>query len=267
MEAIASFIARHETAVTLWAGAIATLAIYSLLYKENPVYRLAEHIFIGLATGQLVYLTWAEVLKPRWWDVMVEKGQWWWAFALPVGLMFYFIYSKRSAWISRLIFGALMGLLSGMAFQLFANTYIPMVRGSFKPVIPAPGVGIATAANNLIFAAVLITVMAYFFFSVDHKAPAMRRTAALGRWFLMFAFGAMFGATVMARMALFIGRLDFMLRDWGPIVPGWFWVAAAAIGAVALIYVFKRPKPPTREEGARVPEAVQSEAVGEGDQK
>jgi hypothetical protein len=30
----------------------------------------------------------------------------------------------------------------------------------------------------------------------------------------MIAFGAMFGNTVMARLSLFIGRMQFLLKDW-----------------------------------------------------
>ncbi len=30
----------------------------------------------------------------------------------------------------------------------------------------------------------------------------------------MIAFGAMFGNTVMARLSLFIGRMQFLLQDW-----------------------------------------------------
>ena len=33
----------------IWLGALATLALYSVLYRENPVYRFAEHVFLGLA--------------------------------------------------------------------------------------------------------------------------------------------------------------------------------------------------------------------------
>jgi len=61
--------------VAVWISAIGTLAIYSVLYRENPAYRLTEHIFIGAAAGYGVYVTWAELLKPNWWDKIVQ-GQW-----------------------------------------------------------------------------------------------------------------------------------------------------------------------------------------------
>jgi hypothetical protein len=238
---LASFLTTHTPAITLWVGAICTFGIYSVLYKENPYYRLAEHIFIGLAMGLFFFQNWRDTLKPKLWDPMLNEGQWWLALTLAGGAMFYFMYSKKHNWINRLIMFGFMGMGAGVAFQGFANLYFPMIRGSFKAVIPTsthvinsakPGLGINMSLNNLVFIIVLITVMAYFFFSIDHKKKSVKHTASLGRWFLMFAFGAMFGSTVMARMALFIGRLDFLTTEWGPIVPRWFW---AVIGGCAVL--------------------------------
>lgn len=262
----------HQTAITLWVGAICTFGIYSVLYKENPYYRLCEHIFIGLATGLGIYLTWADALKPKWWDPMVVGGQWWWVLAVIGGAMFYFIYSKHNAWISRLAMGAMMGLSAGMAFQGFANMYFPMIKGSFKSLIPTsmkidvpkPGVGIALAANNVVFVIVLVTVMAYFFFSIDHKAKSVKATASLGRWFLMFAFGAMFGATVMARMSLFIGRLDFLTNEWAPIVGLWGWIAIGALIGIAVVaYFLLGKKPPSKTPGEMLDEPEPQPVAGE----
>ena len=198
--------------VGIWLAAIGTLAIYSLLYKENPAYRLAEHVFIGAAAGYGVYLTWAQILKPLWWD-RITSGQWYWVFALVAGSMFYFIYSQRHVWISRIIFGALLGLLAGSAFKGFAGINIDRIYASFKPVYGA-GMGAGEILNNILFVVILFTVMAYFFFSFEHKNKITSTPAKTGRWVLMFAFGAMFGSTVMARMSLLIGRVYFLLGDW-----------------------------------------------------
>jgi hypothetical protein len=53
----------------------------------------------------------------------------------------------------------------------------------------------------------------YFFFSKEHKG-AFGRLARVGTWFLMVTFGAAFGYTVMGRMSLLIGRIDFLFGDW-----------------------------------------------------
>ncbi len=200
------------TIIGIWLAALGTLAIYSILYKENPAYRMAEHIFIGASAGYGAYITWVQVLKPMWWD-KITSGQWYWIFALIGGSMFYFIYSQRHGWISRLIFGALLGLIAGNAFKGFAGVNIDRIYASFKPVY-GHGMSVSQSLNNVLFILVLLTVMAYFFFSFEHKGTIRRVPSSIGRWVLMFAFGAMFGATVMARMSLLIGRIYFLLHDW-----------------------------------------------------
>lgn len=177
-----------------------------------------EHIFIGAAAGYIVYTTWAQVLRPQWWD-RITSGHCYWVFALVAGAMFYFIYSRRHVWISRIIFGTLLGLVSGTAFKGFAGVNIDRIHASFKPLyVHEPGMTslqvLAASLDNILFVVVLLSVLSYFFFSFEHKTAAIRAPARLGRWVLMFAFGAMFGSTVMARMSLLIGRIHFLLCDW-----------------------------------------------------
>lgn len=210
-----SFIVRHSAELMIWLGALCTFAILSILYKENALYRLFEHVFIGLATGQGIYITISEVLYPLWWKRMTTEGHWYWIFAFLAGSMFYFVYSRKHVWISRVIFGAFMGFGAGLTFKQFATQYVPQITASFRP-LQGNGLTGWDIANNVVFLAVLLTSMSYFFFSVDHKRAAVRTLAGSGRWCLMFAFGAIFGATVGARMSLLIGRLYFLVDDFWP---------------------------------------------------
>lgn len=210
-----------STTPGIWIGAIGTLALFSLLYRENRVYRLFEHLFIGLAAGYLIKATWSETLRPQWW-VPMTGGQWPWLFALGVGLMFYTIYSKRYNWMSRVAIGILLGFVSGQIFQQTANEYIPQIRTSFKPLLVRqadlnPATQITwwgQSLSNLVFVLVILCVLSYFFFSFEQNNRAVRTSARTGRLMMMFAFGAMFGATVMARMALLIDRVWFLMHDW-----------------------------------------------------
>jgi hypothetical protein len=254
-----SWLSEHVVAVTIWIGALSTFAIYSVLYNENKFYRLFEHIFIGIASGYGVYITWSEVLGPKWWQPMVHEGQWYWAFAAVVGSMFYFIYSKKHMWISRVIFGLFMGLAAGGMFREFYEIYFPQMGASMKP-LTAPGMSTGETLNVVVIYVILLTCMSYFFFSFEHNNLVMRKSAAMGRWFLMIGFGAIFGATVMGRMTLFIGRFNFLLNDWGPQVgvawsSMWFRgiviVAGAALVAwVALAVSRRRSAPPTPPESS-----------------
>jgi hypothetical protein len=212
----------------VWIGALCTLGIYTILYRENKIFRFFEHLFIGLATGYTIYVTWNDVLKPSWWEPMTKGGQWWQALFLPAGLLFYTIYSRRHAWMSRLIFGVFFGAAAGLNFQGFAAYYFPLARSVVNvPLIhPAEGYGpgayalspISAVINNVLFLVILIAVMSYFFFSFEQKNKVVSATSKLGRYILMFAFGAIFGSTIGARMNLLIGRLYYLIHDWAQVI-------------------------------------------------
>ena len=211
-----------STPLGVWIGAIGTLALFSLIYRENRLYRLFEHLFIGLAAGFLIKATWHETLHPQWWKPMTQNGQWPWMFALAGGALFYTIYSKRYSWLSRISIGVLIGFVAGQIFQVTASDYIPQIRKTFKPLyvtsadIP-PGSLMTVQGmvlNNLIFVTIVVCVLSYFFFSFEQKNKVIRTSARSGRLMLMFAFGAIFGSTVMARMALLIDRVWFLMHNW-----------------------------------------------------
>ena len=61
-----------------------------------------------------------------------------------------------------------------------------------------------SAAAILVLVGVL-SVLAYFFFSVEHRGP-VGGAARVGIWYLMITFGASFGFTVMGRIALLAAR-------------------------------------------------------------
>lgn len=242
---------QHSDAIITWAGALSTFAIYSILYSENRFYRLFEHIFIGLSAGYSLYLTWTDVLESRWWIPMVREGYWAWAFAAVVGSMFYFIFSKKHSWISKVIFGVFMGLAAGGMFREFYEVYFPQIASSIKPLITSETLAQGTTASVLhvlsvlVFYVILFSAMSYFFFSFEHKSNAIKNTVILGRWCLMIGFGAIFGATVMGRMALFIGRFNFLVNTWVPQVRSdwsWFRYVLAAMIIFLIFFVIKNKK-------------------------
>lgn len=218
----------HNTVevITTTVGAICTLAIFSVLYRENRFYRLFEHLFIGVAAAFGLFVAWRDVLQGGWWEPLSKEGRWYWMIAPCLGAMFYTVYSRKYAWMSRLLIGTLLGIAAGQAFQGFVSQMWPQITSSFLPVIPraaagkGEGVTWPVALNNLLFIVILVCVMSYFFFSFRHeRAPWVREPAKLGRWLLMIAFGATFGSTVMARFSLFIDRLIFLFRDWLHLIP------------------------------------------------
>ena len=49
----------------VWLAAFLTLCIFSFLYRDNILYRFAEHLFVGVSAGYLVALTWHNQIRPN----------------------------------------------------------------------------------------------------------------------------------------------------------------------------------------------------------
>src|SRR5437870_4696392 len=131
-----SFINNNAGPIQMWFAVACTLGIYSMLYKENKIYRLFEHIFVGLAAGWAIRAAWVDILFPNWWSRMVEEGRWWWFFAFPVGAMLYLIYTKKYNWMARISIGLLLGFNAGQQFQQFSGLYYQQSVTTFKPIVP-----------------------------------------------------------------------------------------------------------------------------------
>lgn len=229
----------------LGAGSLATLGLFSVLYKENRFYRFFEHVFLGLAAGYLLVLLYTETLKPYWLDKMLGtaaegtqpavNGNWLYILLLPIGLMGYFVFSKRHNWLSRIPIGIILGFWSGQQVQIWWPTYGAQIASSMKPVLPntfssffvpagtklsdaqrlvATGnVYPSQAIGNALFVLTLLAVLSYFLFSFETKNRAVRSFALLGRYLLMIGFGAIFGNTVAMRFTLLIDRMYFVFIE------------------------------------------------------
>lgn len=214
-----------QKGLQVFLGGIATLALYSILYRENPIYRMAEHILLGLATGYIVLQAWLDVISTQWYDPVFKDGQWLWLWLIPLALMGYFIFSKRLGWMSRIPLVILSGFVAGQQFQAFAGQYFGQIKDSFKPLRPtmmslnnpnvAPNtLSISGAINNLIFVVALLAVLSYFLFAFEQKNKFVNSYSKLGRWIIMIGFGAIFGSTIMTRFALLVDRMSFLLLEW-----------------------------------------------------
>lgn len=241
------------TKFKLAIGVIATIGLYTVLYRENRFYRFVEHVFLGLASGWALVVLWTETLKEKWWDKMVgtvgangdvsTPGYWAFILLLPIGLMGYFVFSRKHNWMSRIPIGIILGLWSGQQIQVWFNRYGPQMRDSMRPILPtatdsffvpmapvaADGAGAdevariaaeaarinanvypTEALTNLVYVFTLVAVLSYFLFSFEVKGKVLRTMTTSGRWLLMIGFGAIFGSTVMMRFTLLIDRMYFI---------------------------------------------------------
>ncbi len=322
----------------IWIIAFFTVALLSFLYKDNPLYRLAEHIFAGLSAGYYVGLVWHEVILRQLWTPLQSGGHWMLLIPLLLGTLMFGRFFPKYAWISRTPLAFVMAVtagiflisqLHGMVLPQVKDTMSPsfelvvvdstgydtfpdqlVIVDSIAPDSPpvqsgnlllskrdvartgdsvtisttftdpemptvdrlaftlklrlpddlthkalvlaggptAPGVqiidnggGSYTAsytyvpdtlrpvgpydisysvsraerelALNILVLLGVISTLIYFYFSKEHTG-ALGVGARVGIWFIMIGFGAHFGYTVMGRVSLLIGRVQFLIDDW-----------------------------------------------------
>ena len=217
---------------TLLAG-VATLAIFSFLLGENRFYRFFEHLFIGIAAGispVLVVrdLVWPQVLEPMFGltvqsypdgTPMVQYNPYYLLYLVPIaiGSLYYTLYSRRYSWLAKVVIGITLGATGALSIKGFFAEVIPQIQSSFKPLLvigESGAIDIATSINNTLFVVILVLVMNYFFFTLGKENSLQARTAKWGRPLLMVCFGAFFGSTVMARLALLVERVQFIIDKW-----------------------------------------------------
>ena len=118
-------------------------------------------------------------------------------------------FSNKLSWLSRWSFAFVVGLGAGITIPNFIHAFI-LKQLTFDSLITA---SLPDSINNFLILLGVVSVLIYFFFSLEHKG-VIGGVSKIGVWFLMIAFGASFGFTVMARMSLLIGRIQFLIRDW-----------------------------------------------------
>jgi len=198
-------------------AAILTLMMYSFLYKDNVFYKFGEHLYVGISVGYLVCIEWWNVLRPLFWIPAVYQREWILIIPSILGIMILARFIRQVSWLSRTPMAMILGYGSGLGIPAVLNASILAQLFSTithlwvdKPINGIDGLWWwNTFSVWLIFAGVLC-VLFYFYFSIEHKG-IVGKLGTVGIWFIMISFGASFGYTVMARVSLLIGRVQFLI--------------------------------------------------------
>jgi hypothetical protein len=239
----------------VWMGALLTLFIYSFLYKDNPFYKFAEYLYVGISAGYFLAYYYHNFMVPnlfvvlfgfdpldflRWYGFrplnipcitakpvlggafgeLALNARFTWdllrIFAGILGITMLFRFIPKLTWVSRYGIAYSVGLGAGLSFIVYMQANcIAQIQGTIiPPVVIADGaVNIGASIANTVLIVGVVTALIYFYFSKEHKG-VLGGTAKVGIWFLMVSFGAAFGFTVMARISLLIGRVEFLINDW-----------------------------------------------------
>jgi hypothetical protein len=215
-----------------WVAVILTLVVFSYLLGDNVLYRLAEHIFVGVAVGYAVVIAFHSVIVPKLVLPTVDALQaqdsgrlTLLAITWLLGVLLFTKAFRRAgflSWLGSFSLATLLGVGAALALS-------GALLGTLKPQIDAASdlslyAGTQPYSPALAwFSGVLVLigttgVLLHFYFGGrqgGRLSELWRRLAQmwgrLGRWFILVTFAALLATTFMGRLSLLVGRIQFLI--------------------------------------------------------
>jgi len=205
---------------------LAVLAVmaWSILYKQNPFFRIAESMTVGLTLAFVIY-TGIDVLVKRvfipWSQGSLLTPT---TIAAVLGFLSWTRLGPRSInWVSRWPLACLAGIGTGLAVKGVVGPQILGQLTTSSLIVSEP----LTSVNNIIIAVATISTLCHFTFSYKHTG-VLGASARIGRVFMMLAFGATLGSFVMTAMGYLIGHMFVIVK------PPAIYVVVVALGVIGV---------------------------------
>ena len=212
--------------ISALVGLILTLMIFSYLIGDNPLFRIAVYLFIGVSSGYAATVVWHYVLVPKLFEPLRDPAQ---LRVLLIPLLLSFsLFAKltpRISWIGNFAMAVLVGVGAAAALGgALLGTLIPQVQASMDAFDVRAAGGVSNAFLMLIEGIVMLVgtvfTLASFHFSAQRAAdgtPKRNRLfegiAWIGRIFIAVTFGVLFAGVYMAALTAMIERLSSIINS------------------------------------------------------
>lgn len=220
------------------AGAVCglafTLAVFSYLLGDNPLFRVAIAIFVGVTAAYALVVTWYNVLWPQLVIPLLSGSRSELLFALaPVGLSLLILLKAFPKWSS--LGNPAMAFLVGVGAAAaiggaVLGTLIPQANASINLLdVRAAGQSgmpwmIKLAEGTVILVGTLSSLVYFHFGSRRAPGEPPRRSEAIevvswvGQLFIAIAFGVLFAGVYAAALTAFLERVQSILAFFLPLL-------------------------------------------------
>lgn len=193
----------------IWATAILILCLFSIFYKEGPLYRFAEATSIGFSAGY-GFIVGLNSLKDYLYRYWVSQPQYDTIIPVIIGILFYFRLVPGKRYLQRIPIAFQTGMGLGLSLPtMMQSQFVLLILGA-ATLIPLDLIG---AFSWLIALVAFVTVTLYFIFSYL-KTSKFDPPRKIARYFLMLSLGASFGGAALTWIVNVISRIQFLLISW-----------------------------------------------------
>jgi hypothetical protein len=215
----------------IWVAATLTIAILSFLYKDNPFYRFAEHVYVGVSAAFTIVLFWNQDVWPLLVNGFVDflhARNYVEAYILIIpavlGLMMLTQFFPKAAWVSRWPLAMLFGIGAGLGITGSVHgSILPQLKATLLPLGNAPA-GL-TVGHGVIF----ITGLAVLLYGVAFKRIFHTRK-------VLAQMLSMLSAVVLYILLFLVFRIGFLRTALAAIAADNLVIVVAVIGT--LLYFF-----------------------------
>lgn len=204
--------------VGLLVGFLLTLFIYSYVIGDNPLYRLAVHILVGVSAAYAAVVVLRQVILPVFAQLMLNPtnlDSLLWLVPILLALLLILQRLPRFAWLGDNAIALLVGVGAAVAL-------VGAISGTLLPQILAFGGGAAgpafTPLQGVIVAILTAcTLLTFQFTGKRNEAGQWQRPlwqrgpAQVGKFVLMVTFGALFAGILSTSLILFTERVGYFL--------------------------------------------------------
>ncbi|MGI6643502.1 MAG: hypothetical protein ACOX3V_05860 [Bacillota bacterium] len=190
-----------------WLAAFFTICIYSMvLYKENKLFRIAETVLVSVTAANGIVMSFHNYIKPAIATDIVRDHKYFQLIPIFIGLLMYTRFVRPISWLARIPMSFWIGTGAGYIFTKTPALFFSQIEATFLSF---------DSVNNIVFIVGVVTVLSYFYFTLNlEKNAVLKGSSRVGRMFILVGFGAAFANTVMSRISVLLGRLQFLLQDW-----------------------------------------------------
>lgn len=210
--------------VGLALGFLFTILIFSYLLGDNPFFRLAIHIFIGVSAAYVAIITINNVLIPRMIIPLIQgsQGERLLSILLFIPSLFLLLkvtpLRKAGNWSVAILVG--IGAAAAIGGTI-TGTLFPQILGTINSVDPS-AYSISSnrwvqAINGIIIVLGTITTLIYFHFGTrdnpghpNERQPFIENISKIGKIFLAITFGALYAGVLLSALAALVERLSFL---------------------------------------------------------
>lgn len=194
-------------------GFLLTILIFSYLWRDNPAYRLAVHLLVGVSAGYAVVVVFQDFLWPVYTSMRADSSNALWLIPVFFATLLLFKLAPRLAPLGSSAMALLVGVGGAVAL-------VGAIGGTLLPQVLAASRGVTGVLSALL----TIFILLYFRFTRTAQ-PAGDAWANLPRWqqgvnavgqaVLMITLGAIFAGVLSTSLALLTDRILYFLNELG----------------------------------------------------